>query len=125
MLANQLRRINLVVSGEEMVTRKGNRKTRIRSNKHQPKLSPVSGPWFPSNPAAKKLIPVAMADNRVKVTVRACFTATKYTRKQILWCRVLLCNVSKQQVARSIQRGHLHALFKASEHAAPLSGSLN
>jgi hypothetical protein len=45
------------------------------------------GPWFPSNPDVKKLIRVAMADNRVKVTVRACFTAKKYTRKQTLWCR--------------------------------------
>ena len=56
-----------------------------------------------------------MADNRVKVTVRACFTATKYTRKQILWCRVLLCNVSKQQVARSMQRAtYMHCLRRVS-----------
>jgi hypothetical protein len=36
-------------------------------------------PGFPSNPDAKKLIRVAMAGNRVKVAVRACFTA-KSTR---------------------------------------------
>jgi hypothetical protein len=38
---------------------------------------------------------------------------------------VLLCDVLKQQVTEVMQRGHLRALFRWSEHAAPLSGSLN